>query len=91
MITLPITIRDERQFKSLTGLSEEQFESLHQSFSEVYEEKQQEAYEEAAALGDRKRKRGGGRKGNLPTIADKLFFLLYYSSFALLKDEKNQF
>ena len=78
MITLPIPIRDDRQMKALTGLSEEQFETLHQSFGEVYEEKQQEAYEQAAARGERTRKRGGGRKGTLATIADKLFFVLYY-------------
>ncbi len=78
MTTLPIPIRDDRQLKSLTGLLEKQFATLHQSFSEVYEEKQQEGYEQAVARGERKRKRGGGRKGKLATIADKLFFLLYY-------------
>ncbi len=78
MATLSVTIRDDRQIKALTGLSEEQFETLQQSFGEVYEEKQQEAYEQAVARGERTRKRGGGRKGTLATIADKLFFVLYY-------------
>jgi len=78
MTTLSIPIRDDRQIKALTGLSEEQFEILQQSFGEVYEEKQKEAYEQAAARGERTRKRGGGRKGTLATIADKLFFVLYY-------------
>jgi len=44
----------------------------------VYEEKQQEAYEQAVARGERTRRRGGGKKGRLVTIADKLFFVLYY-------------
>ena len=78
MNNLPVNVRDERQFKALTGLAEEQFEKLHKTFGEVYEEKHQEAYDQAVERGERERKRGGGRKGKLKTIADKVFFLLYY-------------
>ena len=75
---MAINIRDERQFRALTGLSEEHFETLEEAFCEVYEEKQQEAHVQAIFQDEKKRERGGGRKGNLPTIKDKLMFLLYY-------------
>ncbi len=71
-------IRDKRQFKALTGLSWEQFEKLRDFFAGVYEEILQKAYEEAVGRGERKRKRGGGRKSRLPTAGEKLFFVLYY-------------
>lgn len=71
-------IRDSRQLRAMTGVSEEQFETLKKAFDEVYEELKQKEYEEAVERGERKRKRGGGRKGNLPTIADKLLFVLFY-------------
>ncbi|MCP3944549.1 MAG: transposase [Desulfobacteraceae bacterium] len=72
------TVRDDRQFKALTGVSQEQFEKLRKFFAGVYEEMLQNAYEEAVGRGERKRKRGGGRKGSLPTVGEKLFFVLYY-------------
>ena len=71
-------IRDPRQLRALTGVSEEQFEKSEEKFGEVYEDLRQRAYEEAVERGERKRKRGGGRKGSLPTIGDKLLFILYY-------------
>lgn len=71
-------IRDDRHMRSLTGLSESQFEQLLETFKEIYQETQQRAYETALAAGTRQRKPGGGAKGKLPTIADKLLFVLYY-------------
>ena len=71
-------IRDNRQFRALTGLSREQFEKLSNFFSEVYEEIQHKAYEEDVRSGKRTRKRGGGRKGRLPTVREKLLFVLFY-------------
>jgi hypothetical protein len=73
-----INIRDDRQFKSLAGVSKEQFEMLRKVFCDVYEEKQEEAHVKAIFQNERKRERGGGQKGKLPTIADKLLFVLYY-------------
>ena len=78
MANFALNIRDERQFKALTGLSEGQFETLQQAFCEVYEEKIEEAHVHAVFQNEKKRERGGGRKSNLPTIKDKLMFLLYY-------------
>ena len=78
MTDLRLNIKDDRQFKSLTGLSEEQFEKLCPVFCEVYEEILQEAHVQDIYQNRRKNERGGGRKGSLPTIKDKLFFVLYY-------------
>ena len=73
-----IEIRDERQMRALTGLSPVQFDKLLPTFGAVYEAKRQADYEQAVQTGQRQRQRGGGRKGKLPTVADKLLFVLYY-------------
>ncbi len=71
-------IRDDRQRKALTGLSQAQFDHLLPVFSDMYHGSQQKTYAEGVESGTRMRKPGGGSKGKLPTIADKLLFLLYY-------------
>jgi hypothetical protein len=71
-------IRDERQRKALTGLSQAQFNHLLPVFSDIYQATQQKTYEKGIASGTRRRKPGGGCKGKLPTMADKLLFVLYY-------------
>jgi len=73
-----IKVRDDRQMRALTGLSEKQFEQFLTTFSQVYQERQQAAYETGREAGTRQRKVGGGSKGKLPTLADKLLFVLYY-------------
>lgn len=73
-----IKIRDERQMKALTGLSFAEFDRLLPVFTAVYEARQQRRYEQAVQAGSRRRKPGGGRKSKLPTMDDKLFFVLYY-------------
>ena len=72
-------IRDDRQMQALTGLSQTQFDYLLLAFSDMYQVSQQKTYEEGVESGTRRRKPGGGCKGRLPTLADKLLFLLYYS------------
>ena len=72
------SIRDSRLMKAVTGVSEEQFDVLEKAFGAVYEEKKQKAYETAVKRGERKRKRGGGRKGALPEIGDKQLFVQFY-------------
>jgi DDE superfamily endonuclease/Helix-turn-helix of DDE superfamily endonuclease len=63
--------RNPRTMKALTGLSREEFEALVPTF--------EKALLQAASEGkDRIRAPGGGRKGSLPTPADKLFFVLFY-------------
>jgi hypothetical protein len=71
-------IRDDRQMKALTGLSQAQFDSLLPVFSAIYQATQQHTYETGVASGARRRKPGGGSKGKLPTMAEKLQFVLYY-------------
>ena len=67
-------IRDERQFKALIGLQREKFTVLAEAFAGVYQAEQERAYEQ----GLRRRRRGGGQKGKLPSVEAKLFFVLYY-------------
>jgi hypothetical protein len=73
-----INIRDDRHMRSLTGLSQSQFNQLLPTFAMVYREAQQEAYAKGIAAGTRQRQPGGGAKGKLPTPQDKLLFVLYY-------------
>ncbi len=77
-MSVKFSSRDSRLMKAVTGVSEEQFVELEKAFGAVYEEKKQKAYEAAVKRGERKRKRGGGRKGALPEIGDKLLFVLFY-------------
>ena len=65
-------IRDDRQLKAFTGLSQAQFHSLLPVFRDVYQATQQQAYEAGVESGTRRRKPGGGSKGKLPTMAEKL-------------------
>ena len=73
-----LQIRDDRQMKALTGLSHGQFHSLLPVFSDLYQATQQTTYEAGLTAGTRVRKPGGGCKGKLPTMAEKLLFVLYY-------------
>ena len=73
-----LQIRDDRQMKALTGLSPAQFDQLLSVFSAVYQTTQQKTYEAGVASGTRRRKPGGGSKGKLPTMVEKLRFVLYY-------------
>ena|SRR5437899_10533218 len=84
-----LQIRDDRQMKALTGLSQAQFDYLLSVFSDIYRATQQKTYEEGVASGTRRRHPGGGSKGKLPTMAEKLQFVLYYySPFAVQKVQK---
>ena len=73
-----LSIRDERQMKALTGLSQAQFDQLLPAFSDTYAAPQQHAYEQGVAAGTRRRKPGGWSKGKLSTMGDNLEFVLYY-------------
>jgi hypothetical protein len=71
-------IRDDRQMKALTGLSQAQFNSLLPAFSDISQAAQQKTYEDGIQSGTRRRHPGGGSKGKLPTMAEKLQVVLYY-------------
>jgi hypothetical protein len=64
--------------KAFTGVSQAQFDFLLPVFSHVYQEAQQQRYEDGVKAGKRSRKPGAGIKGKLPTMADKLTCVLYY-------------
>jgi hypothetical protein len=69
-------IRNDRQWKALTGMPQTEFERFLPTFTEAYEELRQEIYEAERAT--RHRKPGGGPKGTLPAMSQKLLFILYY-------------
>lgn len=71
-------IRNDRQMRALTGQSLEKFNELLSAFSRVYEQERYKAYEKGLAEGTRKRKPGGGQKGKLPGMVDKLYLILTY-------------
>ena len=52
-----LQIRDDRQMKALTGLSQAQFDHLLYVFSETYRATQQKPYEEGVAACTRRRRR----------------------------------
>jgi len=63
--------RDPRATKALTGLNYQEFSDLIPIFEKsLYEIKKQKP--------NRKRKVGGGKRGKLPTMESKLFFILFY-------------
>jgi hypothetical protein len=73
-----IKVRDDRHLRSLTGVAAAKFEILLKAFAKTYTEMQWEAFQAGLAAGTRERRPGGGKKGALPTMRDKLLFVLYY-------------
>lgn len=63
--------RDPRAMKALTGLSHQEFADLIPAFEKGY-------LDEQRRKPNRQRKVGGGKKGKLPTMESKLFFILFY-------------
>ena len=87
-----LVIRNERQLKALTGLSQDQFDFLLPCFSETYGDKQQQAYEHGLQSGTRRRQPGGGAQGKLPSMAEKLLCILsYYQTYPTFDVLASQF
>jgi hypothetical protein len=87
-----LQIRDERQMQALTGLSQAQFAHLLPVFSDIYQTTQQQTYAKGVESGTRTRTPGGGSKGKLPTMADKLLFVLsYYKTYPTFEVLGTQF
>ena len=63
-------------FRAFTGLTLDAFAHLLSAFSRAYEHALLEA--DAQRQTPRQRRRGGGRKGGLHAIEDKLVFILFY-------------
>jgi hypothetical protein len=77
-ISMVLEIRDDRQMRTLTGLSQAQFKTLAAEFEGVYHAAREQAYEVGRTHGQRQRPPGGGQKRKLPTLEDKLLLVLYY-------------
>lgn len=60
----------------LTGLNVKEFEKLQDVFGAQYD---QQVIQPRLAAPSRKRKAGGGQKGAIPEVADKLLFILVYT------------
>lgn len=71
-------IRDDRQMRALTGVSIEKLEILEGAFAKAFVEEKESIYQNHLRDGNRQRQPGGGQKGKLPTIREKLIFVLYY-------------
>jgi len=65
-----------RVFQQLTGCTVAAFETLLAAFGRAYHDDRQERDHQRPT--PRRRRQGGGRRGALPTLADKLAFLLLY-------------
>jgi hypothetical protein len=70
-----LTIRNERQFKALTGLPQKVFDTLLPVFTQCLKSAKEKRCKNTA---QRKRRPGGGRKGPLLTPELNLFFILFY-------------
>jgi hypothetical protein len=75
---MELEIRDDRQLRALTGVSTEKLERLEVAFAKALAEEKEKIYQEQLKAGKRQRKPGGGQKGKLPTVREKLIFVLYY-------------
>lgn len=73
MININKILGKDRLLRAMTGLNRKAFENLLEKFEKVYNEE-----EEKRCKRPRKRKRGGGRKGRLASMAEKLFYILFY-------------
>lgn len=79
MITFEQLKSKPRILKSFTGLTLKAFNELLPAFRQAYEEDLERR--DAQREKPRQRGRGGGRKGALATIEDKLVFILFYFRF----------
>ena len=75
MLTYHELKKNPKAFLSATGHTVEEFEYMLPEFSQCYQKK----YSKVTITGEgRQRQAGGGRKGNLVQMADKLLFILVY-------------
>ncbi len=66
--------------KAATGMSSSEFTQMTESFDQELQNERWMEYEKGVEQGNRERKPGGGRIGNLKTTIEKLFFLFYFIS-----------
>ena len=78
LVVFDILKKGDRQMKALTGMSISEFKELVKEFEKALNQQKQTEYEQGIKEGKRQRKPGGGSKGKLKTVEDKLFFILVY-------------
>nr|QNO54943.1 hypothetical protein MCEIKFBD_00004 [Methanosarcinales archaeon ANME-1 ERB7] len=78
MIFIKRALMDDRVLRATIELSASEFNQLAQSFGPEIEKEGWRRYERDFEQGNRKRKPGGGRIGNLKSSTEKLFFILFY-------------
>jgi hypothetical protein len=75
MMNINRILKNERLMLALTGLNSKEFKELLPTFATVWNKRRREYYNLNAAGN---RAMGGGRKGFLKTVEDKLFYILFY-------------
>lgn len=75
MMSIERVLKNPRLTSALTGLTPQEFRNLLPIFKDILEKRTKERYYRDSK---RERKPGGGRKGFLPNLAEKLFFVLFY-------------
>jgi len=87
-----IEIKNERQLKSVSGVTESQLEIITQEFEFVEKEEKQAQYQQAVFSCQRVRKTFGYHKGVLKTPLQKvLFVLVYCKSYSTFDDLGSRF
>lgn len=76
MMNINKVLNNKRLTLALTGLTPQEFVALLPTFGQVWQNKKQQDY--IINRKQRVRKPGGGRKGFLREMKDKLFFILFY-------------
>ncbi len=69
-------LKNKRLTLALIGLTPQEFLNLLPSFAQTWQDLKQEDYQKNRK--QRRRKPGGGRKGSLREMEDKLLFILFY-------------
>jgi len=75
-LSYPPVVKRPALLHRLTGLNVKEFEVLQEAFSAQYD---QQVIQPRLSAPSRKRAAGGGQKGALPAVADKLLFILIYT------------
>ena len=76
MLTYEELKKNVRKFVSMTSLTPEEFEDVLPAFEQVYQQVFPDTKTKTGQT--RERKSGGGRKGTLASIEQKLLFALVY-------------
>ncbi len=74
MINIEHVLNSNRSMKAATGMSSSEFTQMAESFDQELQNERWMEYEKGVEQGNRERKPGGGRIGNLKTTIEKLFF-----------------